>query len=105
MISAPTGLSIRRGRPTCRRRSASACIALGRRLSRERLTGWTKTRLRESGDRGNMHSPFAGEFAGTLVLILLGDGVVANVLLKRSKAEGAGWMVITTAWGLAVFCG
>ena len=47
-----------------------------------------------------MHSPFVGEFAGTLVLILLGDGVVANVLLKRSKAEGAGWMVIATAWAL-----
>lgn len=52
-----------------------------------------------------MHSPFVGEFAGTLVLILLGDGVVANVLLKRSKAEGAGWMVITTGWGFAVLCG
>jgi len=52
-----------------------------------------------------MTSPFVGEFAGTLVLILLGDGVVANVLLKRSKAEGAGWMVITTAWGFAVLCG
>jgi len=52
-----------------------------------------------------MHSPIVGEFAGTLILILLGDGVVANVLLKRSKAEGAGWMVITTAWGFAVFCG
>ena len=37
-----------------------------------------------------MNSPFMGEFAGTLVLILLGDGVVANVLLKRSKAEGGG---------------
>ena len=60
---------------------------------------------RQSEDRGNMHSPFVGEFAGTLVLILLGDGVVANVLLKRSKAEGAGWMVITTAWGFAVLCG
>ena len=35
-----------------------------------------------------MHSPFVGEFVGTLVLVLLGDGVVANVLLKRSKAEG-----------------
>jgi glycerol uptake facilitator protein len=46
-----------------------------------------------------------GEFAGTLVLILLGDGVVANVLLKRSKAEGAGWMVITTGWAFAVLCG
>jgi glycerol uptake facilitator protein len=39
-------------------------------------------------------SPFFGEFMGTLVLILLGDGVVADVLLKRSKAEGAGWMVL-----------
>jgi glycerol uptake facilitator protein len=46
-----------------------------------------------------------GEFMGTLMLILLGDGVVANVLLKRSKAEGAGWMVITTGWGLAVMAG
>lgn len=50
-------------------------------------------------------SPFIGEFMGTLVLILLGDGVVANVLLKRSKAEGAGWMVITTGWCFAVMGG
>lgn len=49
-----------------------------------------------------MHSPLFGEFMGTMVLILLGDGVVANVLLKKSKGEGSGWMVITTAWGLAV---
>jgi glycerol uptake facilitator protein len=46
-----------------------------------------------------------GEFMGTLILILLGDGVVAGVLLKRSKAEGAGWMVITTGWALAVMAG
>src|SRR5271167_4511346 len=52
-----------------------------------------------------MRSPFFGEFMGTLVLILLGDGVVGGVLLKRSKAENSGWMVITTAWGLAVLCG
>ena len=52
-----------------------------------------------------MTSPFIGEFVGTLVLILLGDGVVANVLLKRAKGEGAGWMVITSAWGFAVLCG
>ena len=52
-----------------------------------------------------MSSPFVGEFAGTLVLTLLGDGVVANVLLKRSKAEGAGWMVIATGWAFAVLCG
>src|SRR5258706_11623568 len=42
---------------------------------------------------------------GTLVLVLLGDGVVANVLLKRSKAEGAGWMVITSGWAFAVMAG
>jgi glycerol uptake facilitator protein len=42
---------------------------------------------------------------GTLVLILLGDGVVANVLLKRTKGENSGWIVITTAWGMAVVAG
>ena len=42
---------------------------------------------------------------GTMVLILLGDGVVANVLLKRTKAEGAGWMVITSGWAFAVMAG
>lgn len=46
-----------------------------------------------------------GEFMGTMVLILLGNGVVAGVLLKRSKAEGAGWLTITAAWGIAVFAG
>jgi glycerol uptake facilitator protein len=52
-----------------------------------------------------MTSPFVGEFLGTLFLVLLGDGVVAGVLLKRSKAEGSGWMVITTGWALAVMVG
>ena len=52
-----------------------------------------------------MHGPFLGEFMGTLVLILLGDGVVANVLLKKSKGENSGWIVITTGWGLAVVAG
>src|SRR5215469_10567650 len=52
-----------------------------------------------------MTSPILGEFIGTLVLILLGDGVVAGVLLKRSKAEGSGWMVITTGWAFAVVGG
>ncbi len=46
-----------------------------------------------------------GEFMGTLILVLLGDGVVANVLLKRSKAEGAGWMVIASGWAFAVMAG
>ena len=52
-----------------------------------------------------MVSPFFGEFMDTLVLILLGDGVIANILLKRSKAEGAGWMVIATGWCFAVMTG
>lgn len=51
-----------------------------------------------------VHGAF-GEFMGTLVLILLGNGVVANVLLKKTKAEASGWMVITTGWGLAVMAG
>jgi glycerol uptake facilitator protein len=48
---------------------------------------------------------FLGELLGTGLLILLGDGVVAGVLLARSKAENSGWIVITMAWGLAVFVG
>jgi glycerol uptake facilitator protein len=52
-----------------------------------------------------MRSPMLGEFMGTLMLVLLGDGVVAGVLLKRSKAENAGWIVIATGWGFAVLCG
>lgn len=50
-------------------------------------------------------SNFIGELIGTLVLILLGDGVVANVLLKGSKGENGGWMVITAAWAFAVMSG
>lgn len=46
-----------------------------------------------------------GEFAGTAVLVLLGDGVVAGVLLKGSKSEGAGWLAITTGWAFAVVAG
>lgn len=50
-------------------------------------------------------SPFLGEVIGTMLLILLGDGVVANVLLNRSKGQNSGWIVITTAWAMAVFVG
>jgi glycerol uptake facilitator protein len=52
-----------------------------------------------------MSSSFFGEFMGTFVLVLLGDGVVAGVLLKRSKAEGSGWIVITAGWAFAVMAG
>ncbi|PWS29099.1 aquaporin [Pedobacter yonginense] len=48
---------------------------------------------------------FVAEFTGTALLILLGNGVVANVVLKGTKGNDSGWMVITTAWALAVFVG
>src|SRR5215217_1811253 len=45
---------------------------------------------------------YIAEFIGTMILIILGDGVVAGVLLRNSKAENSGWIVITFGWGLAV---
>jgi glycerol uptake facilitator protein len=50
-------------------------------------------------------SIFWAELVGTALLILLGDGVVANVLLRRTKGEGSGWIVITWGWAMAVFVG
>ncbi|SKB44572.1 MIP/aquaporin family protein [Daejeonella lutea] len=50
-------------------------------------------------------TPFLAEFLGTALLILLGNGVVANVVLNKTKGNGGGWIVITTAWALAVFVG
>lgn len=53
-----------------------------------------------------MHtSPFLGELIGTAVLLLLGNGVVANVVLKQTKGENAGWIVITAGWAFAVTIG
>ena len=52
-----------------------------------------------------MGAKFFGEFMGTLVLILLGNGVVANVSLRHSKAEGAGWTAIAAGWAFAVMAG
>ena len=48
---------------------------------------------------------FTAELIGTFMLILLGNGVVANVVLNKTKGHDSGWMVITTAWSLAVFTG
>ena len=45
---------------------------------------------------------FVAELVGTALLVLLGNGVVANHVLKQSKGEGTGWLMITTGWGLAV---
>jgi len=52
-----------------------------------------------------MTSPFLGEFMGTMVLCLMGNSCVANVVLKKSKAEGSGWIVITTGFAMAVMLG
>jgi glycerol uptake facilitator protein len=48
---------------------------------------------------------FLGELIGTMLLLLLGDGVVAAVVLQRTKATGAGWIVIAFGWAMAVFVG
>ena len=50
-------------------------------------------------------NPYFAEFLGTMVLILMGDGVCACSSLEKSKGKGAGWIVITMAWGFAVMCG
>ncbi|MBY0221119.1 MULTISPECIES: MIP/aquaporin family protein [Sporosarcina] len=50
-------------------------------------------------------TPFVGELIGTMILIIFGGGVVGGVLMKKSKSEGAGWIVITIGWGLAVAMG
>lgn len=47
-------------------------------------------------------SVYVGELVGTAILIVLGDGVVANVLLNKSKGQNSGWIVITTGWAMAV---
>jgi glycerol uptake facilitator protein len=50
-------------------------------------------------------TPFISEFIGTAILILLGNGVVANVVLSKTKGNGGGWIVITFGWAMAVFVG
>jgi glycerol uptake facilitator protein len=48
-------------------------------------------------------TPFMGELVGTLLLVLIGDSVVANNNLARTKGHGAGWLAMSAGWGLAVF--
>ncbi|MCW5899031.1 MAG: aquaporin family protein [Flavobacteriales bacterium] len=50
-------------------------------------------------------TPFTAELLGTMLLILLGNGVVANTLLEGTKGHASGWIVITTGWAMAVFVG
>src|SRR5688572_3220074 len=47
-------------------------------------------------------SPFLAEFIGTMILVVLGDGVVANVVLQQTKGHNSGWIVITAGWAFAV---
>jgi glycerol uptake facilitator protein len=51
------------------------------------------------------NSQFLGELLGTMILILLGNGVVANVLLNKSKGQNSGWIVITAGWAFGVMAG
>src|SRR5258708_34329687 len=46
--------------------------------------------------------PFLAEVLGTMLLIILGDGVVANVVLNKTKGQNSGWIVITAGWGFGV---
>src|SRR5438093_46428 len=46
--------------------------------------------------------PFLAELLGTMLLVILGDGVVANVVLNKTKGQNAGWIVITAGWGFGV---
>ena len=50
-------------------------------------------------------NPLVAELLGTMVLIILGNGVVANVVLAKTKGHGGGWIVITAGWGIAVYVG
>lgn len=52
-----------------------------------------------------MPKEYLAEFVGTMILVLLGDGVVANVVLNRTKGNNSGWIVITAGWGFAVAMG
>lgn len=49
-------------------------------------------------------SPYLAEYLGTLILIVLGDGVVAAVVLKQTKSENAGWLTVVIGWGLPLRC-
>lgn len=48
-------------------------------------------------------TPFLGELIGTCLLVVLGDGIVANVVLNKTKGNNSGWIAITLGWGMAVF--
>jgi glycerol uptake facilitator protein len=59
--------------------------------------------MQQTGDFSDFLYPFFGEFIGTALLVLLGNSVVANVLLNKTKGQNSGWIVITIGWAMAVF--
>jgi glycerol uptake facilitator protein len=73
------------------------------------LTGTAGSRkVRRSDDKpytGLGVNDDLGKFFGTMILNILGDGVVAGILLNRSKAQNGGWMAVTAAWAFGVLIG
>ena len=93
--SARAGPSSEPGSPTWTPRAARKCTSSGKRQSPGLSTGW----------RNSVDQRVLGEFMGTMVLLLMGNGVVCQRAAHKSKAEGAGWIVITAGWAFAVMAG
>ena len=91
-------------------RRLGAPDAAARRSYYARIAGLTGKRKGETeetlrNEYNGVMTPFTAELLGTMLMILMGDGVVANVVLDKTKGYAGGWMVVTTAWALAVFVG
>ena len=91
-------------------RRLGAPDAAARRSYYARIAGLTGKRKGETeetlrNEYNGVMTPFTAELLGTMLMILMGDGVVANVVLDKTKGHAGGWMVVTTAWALAVFVG
>src|SRR5581483_1514942 len=101
-----TGRRTGAGRLRWMRRCADGCTDPGRRPWHAQSTGSIDQAREQRKPTGEtMHSAFWGELAGTAVLILLGNGVVACVVLRQSYGHGSGWIVITAGWCFAVVAG
>src|SRR4051812_22918083 len=74
----------------------------GLKRSRKKLSAASVSESNQQ-TRSNLMTPFAAETLGTALLVTLGNGVVSNVVLNKTKGNGAGWIVITFGWGMAVF--
>src|SRR5262249_27966320 len=83
-----------------RPRREHLCSRVGRNRTRNQAA---QSRLK--GANHNMGGELFGEFMGTLVLVLLGNGVVANVVLKKTLGSNAGWLTIVFGYGLGVVAG